>query len=113
MILATLYLYLQFLDKQQEEEIDDDLDYRALESGYVSYIIKLFSPLSTLIIFMFIGARKYLHMCQFSPLLADWFLACDLEKQVAVTPLSLSPHIETDIQMAASDWISAVIPDGQ
>lgn len=61
------YFRLEFLDKQQEqEEIEDDLDYRALESGYV-----------------------------------------------AVTPLSLSPHIETDIQIAASDWISAVIPDGQ
>jgi len=33
--LAILYFYLQFLDKQQED-IDDDLDYRALESGYVS-----------------------------------------------------------------------------
>ncbi|CAJ1950930.1 unnamed protein product [Sphenostylis stenocarpa] len=51
-----------FLDKQQED-VDDDLDYRALESGYV-----------------------------------------------AVTPLSLSPHIETDIQKAARDWISSVLP---
>ncbi|TKY48280.1 5'-nucleotidase SurE [Spatholobus suberectus] len=59
------YFRLEFLDNQQEE-IDEDLDYRALESGYV-----------------------------------------------AVTPLSLSPHIETDIQMAASDWISAVLPGGQ
>ncbi|XP_020223397.1 uncharacterized protein LOC109805636 [Cajanus cajan] len=61
------YFRLEFLDKQQEEEeIDEDLDYRALESGYV-----------------------------------------------AVTPLSLSPHIETDIQTAASDWISDVLPSGQ
>ncbi|XP_057457983.1 uncharacterized protein LOC130748759 [Lotus japonicus] len=59
------YFRLEFLDKEQEET-DDDLDYRALENGYV-----------------------------------------------AVTPLSLSPHIETDIQMAASDWISAVLPGEQ
>ncbi|XP_054782924.1 uncharacterized protein LOC129290229 [Prosopis cineraria] len=54
------YFRLEFLDKKHED-IEEDLDYRALESGYV-----------------------------------------------AVTPLPLSPHIETDIQMAASDWISAV-----
>jgi len=36
-----------------------------------------------------------------------------LEKQVAVTPVSLSPHIESDIQTTTSDWISAVIPGGQ
>ncbi|KAK4267279.1 hypothetical protein QN277_024079 [Acacia crassicarpa] len=54
------YFRLEFLDKQHED-IDEDLDYRAVESGFI-----------------------------------------------AVTPLSLSPHTETDIQMAASDWISAV-----
>jgi len=36
--LAILYLYLQFLDKQQED-IDDDLDYMALENGFVSWRI--------------------------------------------------------------------------
>jgi len=40
-------------------------------------------------------------------------IACDLHEQVAVTPLSLSPYIKSDIQMAASDWVSAVLPDGQ
>lgn len=59
------YFRLEFLDNKQEEE-DEDLDYRALENGYV-----------------------------------------------AVTPLSLSPHIESDIQVAASDWVSTVLPDGQ
>ncbi|KAK7271982.1 hypothetical protein RJT34_28296 [Clitoria ternatea] len=59
------YFRLEFLDNQQEET-DDDLDYKALESGYV-----------------------------------------------AVTPLSISPHIEADIQMVASDWISAVLPGEQ
>ncbi|XP_058774020.1 uncharacterized protein LOC131648263 [Vicia villosa] len=59
------YFRLEFLEKQQEEIEDDDLDYRALESGYV-----------------------------------------------AVTPVSVSPHIETDIQTTTSDWISAVIPGG-
>ncbi|CAJ1955456.1 unnamed protein product [Sphenostylis stenocarpa] len=56
------YFRLEFLDKEQEE-VDEDLDYRALENGYV-----------------------------------------------AVTPVSLSPRIETDIQIAASDWVSAVLP---
>ncbi|CAK8535940.1 unnamed protein product [Lathyrus sativus] len=60
------YFRLEFLDKQQEEIEDDDLDYRALESGYV-----------------------------------------------AVTPVSVSPHIETDIQTTTSDWISSVIPGGE
>ncbi|XP_014515190.1 uncharacterized protein LOC106773028 [Vigna radiata var. radiata] len=59
------YFRLEFSDKQQED-IDDDLDYRALETGYV-----------------------------------------------AVTPLSLSPHTETDVQMAASDWLSSVLPGVQ
>ncbi|XP_058748795.1 uncharacterized protein LOC131621768 [Vicia villosa] len=59
------YFRLEFLEKQQEEIEDEDLDYRALESGYV-----------------------------------------------AVTPVSVSPHIETDIQTTTSDWISAVIPGG-
>ncbi|XP_061370346.1 uncharacterized protein LOC133313055 isoform X2 [Gastrolobium bilobum] len=59
------YFRLEFLNKQQED-IDDDLDYWALERGFV-----------------------------------------------AVTPLSLSPHIETDIQMVASDWISSVLPSEQ
>lgn len=40
MNLAILYFYMQFLDKQQED-IDDDLDYIALESGYVSWLTKL------------------------------------------------------------------------
>ncbi|KAK2425154.1 5'-nucleotidase [Trifolium repens] len=60
------YFRLEFLEKQQEETDDEDLDYRALESGFV-----------------------------------------------AVTPVSISPHIETDIQTATSDWISAVTPGGQ
>ncbi|KAJ1420319.1 Survival protein SurE-like phosphatase/nucleotidase [Sesbania bispinosa] len=59
------YFRLEFLDKQLED-IDENLDYRALESGFV-----------------------------------------------AVTPLSLSPHIETDIQLAALDWISTVLSSEQ
>ncbi|XP_014499861.1 uncharacterized protein LOC106760927 isoform X1 [Vigna radiata var. radiata] len=59
------YFRLEFLDKEQEEG-DEDLDYRALENGYV-----------------------------------------------AVTPQFLSPLIESDIQMACSDWVSTVLPDGQ
>ncbi|QCE09073.1 5'-nucleotidase [Vigna unguiculata] len=59
------YFRLEFLDKEQEEG-DEDLDYRALENGYV-----------------------------------------------AVTPLFLSPHIESDIQVACSDWVSTVVLDGQ
>ncbi|KAL1345120.1 hypothetical protein HN51_018908 [Arachis hypogaea] len=59
------YFRLEFQEKQQED-IDEDTDYGALESGYV-----------------------------------------------AVTPLSLSTPIESDIQMAASDWISAAIPAEQ
>lgn len=37
--LVLYYLYMQFLDKQQED-VEDDLDYRALESGYVSVSIR-------------------------------------------------------------------------
>ncbi|KAF7843515.1 5'-nucleotidase surE [Senna tora] len=36
-----------------------------------------------------------------------------LSESFAVTPISLSPHTDTDIQMAASDWISAVLPNEQ
>nr|POF05380.1 5'-nucleotidase sure [Quercus suber] len=59
------YFRLEFMDKEQEET-EEDLDFRALENGYV-----------------------------------------------AITPLSLSPHIETDIQTATSDWISAALPAEQ
>lgn len=59
------YFRLEFLDKEQEET-DEDLDIRALESGYV-----------------------------------------------AVTPISLSPHIETDIETAASEWISVALSGEQ
>jgi hypothetical protein len=56
----------------------------------------------------------FCHTCTNSALFSFWWiLACDLEKQVAVTPVSISPHIETDIQTATSDWISAVTPGGQ
>jgi len=44
---------------------------------------------------------------------SDWLFACDLHEQVAVTPLFLSPHIESDIQVACSDWVSTVVLDGQ
>lgn len=30
-----------------------------------------------------------------------------------MTPLFLSPHIESDIQVACSDWVSTVVLDGQ
>ncbi len=38
---AQAYLHLQFLDKEQEET-DEDLDFRALESGYVSKVSIIF-----------------------------------------------------------------------
>ena len=53
--LAILFLYIQFLDNQQEEEVDEDLDYRALESGYVSW-----NSVFSINIFIFhIGACYY------------------------------------------------------
>lgn len=55
------YFRLEFLDKDQED-MDEDLDFRALENGFV-----------------------------------------------AVTPISISPQIESETQTAASDWISAVL----
>ncbi|XP_007024517.2 PREDICTED: 5'-nucleotidase SurE isoform X1 [Theobroma cacao] len=55
------YFRLEFVDREQEDT-DEDLDFRALDSGFV-----------------------------------------------AVTPLSLSPQMESDIQTAASDWISSAL----
>ncbi|CAN4086957.1 unnamed protein product [Withania somnifera] len=55
------YFRLELLDKKQEEE-DEDLDFRALENGFV-----------------------------------------------AVTPVSLVTHVETDVHAAASEWISSVL----
>ncbi|XWS12085.1 hypothetical protein CRYUN_Cryun37aG0059900 [Craigia yunnanensis] len=55
------YFQLEFVDKEQEET-DEDLDFRALDNGFIT-----------------------------------------------VTPLSLSPQIESDIQMAAADWISGAL----
>lgn len=59
------YFRLEFLDKEHNDT-DEDLDFRALENGFVS-----------------------------------------------VTPLSLSPSIESEIHTATSDWISSVLPQEQ
>ncbi|KAB1218409.1 5'-nucleotidase SurE [Morella rubra] len=72
------YFRLEFLEKEQEET-DEDLDFRALESGF----IKEWIPPACMI--------------------------DDCAGKVAVTPLSLSPYIEMDTQTAASDWISAAL----
>ncbi|KAK4719147.1 hypothetical protein R3W88_017485 [Solanum pinnatisectum] len=55
------YFRLELLDKKQEEE-DDDLDFIALENGFI-----------------------------------------------AVTPVSLSMHVEADVHAAASEWISTAL----
>ncbi|CAL9009789.1 unnamed protein product [Prunus brigantina] len=57
------YFRLEFVDKEKED-MDEDLDFRALESGFVS-----------------------------------------------VTPLSLSPHLESETQTAASNWISSALEE--
>ncbi|GLU22409.1 hypothetical protein SLE2022_384870 [Rubroshorea leprosula] len=59
------YFRLEFLDKEQTDT-DEDLDFRALENGFI-----------------------------------------------AVTPLSLSPDTESDIQAAASDWIAGALSGEQ
>ncbi|KAH7547152.1 uncharacterized protein LOC107425255 [Ziziphus jujuba] len=59
------YFRLEFLDKEQSDT-DEDLDFRALENGFVS-----------------------------------------------VTPFSLSPHVESEIHKAASDWISSALQQEQ
>ncbi|KAF3450590.1 hypothetical protein FNV43_RR06679 [Rhamnella rubrinervis] len=59
------YFRLEFLDKEQNDT-DEDLDFRALENGFVS-----------------------------------------------VTPLSLSPLMESEINKAASDWISSAFHQEQ
>ncbi|GMI77897.1 hypothetical protein like AT1G72880 [Hibiscus trionum] len=59
------YFRLEFINKEQEDT-DEDLDFKALDNGFV-----------------------------------------------AVTPISLSPQIELDIQTAASDWISGVLKEEQ
>ncbi|GMI93708.1 hypothetical protein like AT1G72880 [Hibiscus trionum] len=58
---VTKYFRLEFINKEQEDA-DEDLDFKALDSGFV-----------------------------------------------AVTPISLCPQNESDIQTAASDWISGVL----
>ncbi|WMV35010.1 hypothetical protein MTR67_028395 [Solanum verrucosum] len=59
------YFRLELLDKKQEEE-DEDLDFRALENGFI-----------------------------------------------AVTPVSLSMHVEAGVHTAASEWISTALEVGQ
>ncbi|CAL5439495.1 unnamed protein product [Camellia sinensis] len=59
------YFRLEFVDKEQED-VDEDLDFRALENGFV-----------------------------------------------AVTPLSVSPLVESDTQTAASEWISSALQGEQ
>ncbi|GMI72379.1 hypothetical protein like AT1G72880 [Hibiscus trionum] len=58
------YFRLEFVDKETEAT-DEDLDFKALNDGFI-----------------------------------------------AVTPLSVSPQLESDIQTAASSWISGVVSDG-
>lgn len=59
------YFRLEFVDKEQEG-LDEDLDFRALENGFV-----------------------------------------------AVTPLSLSQHNESDIHTTASEWMNAALQHGE
>ncbi|KAG9140989.1 hypothetical protein Leryth_012577 [Lithospermum erythrorhizon] len=59
------YFRVELLDKEQEEE-DEDLDFRALENGFV-----------------------------------------------AVTPMSVTSHVESDIQQATSEWISGALQGEQ
>ncbi|KAJ9691995.1 hypothetical protein PVL29_011206 [Vitis rotundifolia] len=59
------YFRLEFVDKDQEG-LDEDLDFRALENGFV-----------------------------------------------AVTPLSLSQHNESDIQTTASEWMNTALQHGE
>ncbi|KAI5602749.1 hypothetical protein POPTR_001G196800v4 [Populus trichocarpa] len=59
------YFRMEFLDKELEDT-DEDLDFRAVENGFV-----------------------------------------------AITPLSLSPRIEEDTHIAASDWISSALHGDQ
>ncbi|KAM7483857.1 hypothetical protein LguiB_008440 [Lonicera macranthoides] len=61
----TKYFRLEFLDKEIEGT-EEDLDFRALENGFV-----------------------------------------------AITPLCVSPHVGSDTQTAASDWISAALKPDQ
>ncbi|KAK8630027.1 hypothetical protein V6N13_078838 [Hibiscus sabdariffa] len=58
------YFRLEFVDKETETS-DEDLDFKALNNGFI-----------------------------------------------AVTPLSVSPQLEADIQTAASSWISGAVSDG-
>ncbi|XP_052181673.1 uncharacterized protein LOC127794537 [Diospyros lotus] len=55
------YFRLEFLDKDQEDA-DEDVDFRALENGFI-----------------------------------------------AITPISISPHVELDAQLSASEWISSAL----
>ncbi|TYK03676.1 5'/3'-nucleotidase SurE [Cucumis melo var. makuwa] len=59
------FFRMEFLDKEQDHK-DDDLDFTALENGFV-----------------------------------------------AITPFSLTPNIDLDIQTAASDWISTALHQAQ
>ncbi|XP_022980648.1 uncharacterized protein LOC111479950 [Cucurbita maxima] len=59
------FFRMEFLDKEQDIK-DDDLDFRALENGFV-----------------------------------------------AVTPFSLTPNVDLDVQTAASDWITTALHQAQ
>lgn len=50
---SQAYLHLQFLDKEQEET-DEDLDFRALENGYVSPYNFFFSLIIEIIYFFLV-----------------------------------------------------------
>lgn len=88
---------MQFVEKEQEN-VDEDLDYRALEDGFVScnfFIYHIFQSLSTLLS------------------LITNFGVVFLALQVAITPLSLNPNNWFETQSSVSNWLAVVLANEQ
>ncbi|CAL5327890.1 unnamed protein product [Camellia sinensis] len=81
---SVKYFRLEFLDKEQED-VDEDLDFRALENGFP------------------IGHKNMKLVQNALEMEVDSF---DI---VAITSHSVSPHIELNTQTAASEWISVAL----
>lgn len=112
-------MILQFINKEQEEA-EEDLDFKAVDNGFVSYYpeINVIQSCKSLRIDLIFKIMKLTSITQTdsNTFISGWFgsfifffLLEMIKLQVAVTPFSLCPQIEADIQTAASYWIAGAL----
>ena len=81
---------MQFVEKQHED-LNEDIDLRAMENGFVSAL-----------------SRVYVCVLYKCPSIYP-----TLQPQISVTPLNVHGQVEAEIVAPVSDWLSAVVSLGK